>query len=297
VTATPQFTISDRVRVDFEPEFNLYPGRVADLTISELSKATGVSASALRFYERRGLVSPVGRSPGGYRVYDTHAVERLTFIGRAKLLGLSLDEIGDLVGLWEDGPCGPVQTRLQALVDDKLDSLDFRIDELSHFRAQLAHVQWSLASAEPADRCGPGCGCDTDLPTVAVAPISFGRQEGPSSDEPTPPVSCTLDGGDAAVRIREWQSLLERVESRESSPDGLALRFPIEANLLGALAALAAREVECCSFFTFTLTLDANAASLRISAPAHAMPLVNQVFGRADALRPKPWVAGVQQGI
>ena len=238
---------------------------MADLLISELSKATGVSPSALRFYERRGLLSPVGRSPGGYRVYDQRAVERLTFIGRAKRLGLSLHEIGDLVGLWEDGPCEPVQMRLQELVDDKVDGLDSRIDELARFRAQLAEVQRSLASATPADQCGPGCGCDTDLPAVTVDPIS-----------------CTLAAGDADTRIREWQSLLERVESRESSPNGLALRFPLEAELLGLLATLAAREVECCSFFTFTLTLDSNAAWLQISAPTHAMPLINEVFGIAD---------------
>jgi DNA-binding transcriptional MerR regulator len=268
---------------------------VAGLTITELSKATGVSASALRFYERRGLLSPAGRSPGGYRVYDALAVERLTFIGRAKRLGLSLDEIGDLVGLWEDGPCAPVQTQLQALVDDKVDSLDSRIDELAGFRAQLAHVQRSLASATPADQCGPGCGCDADLPTKTVAMASFGRQE--PAQETTAPISCTLAAGDADTRIREWQSLLERVESRESSPDGLALRLPLDAELLASLAALAAREVECCSFFTFTMTVDSKAAWLQISAPANALPLVNEVFGSAGAPRPESPVAGVQQGI
>ena len=67
--------------------FNLYARFVAEVAITELSKATGFPSSALRYYERIGLLSPVGRSPGGYRLYDERAVERLTFIARAKRLG------------------------------------------------------------------------------------------------------------------------------------------------------------------------------------------------------------------
>ena len=256
---------------------------MAEVMISELSKVTGFPSSALRYYERIGLLSPVGRSAGGYRLYDERAVERLTFISRAKRLGLNLDEIIELVGLWEDGPCGPVQARLQALVDDKVNFLDAQIDELGRFRAQLEHVQRSLETAEPPDQCGPGCGCDTDLPAESVVPISFGRR-----DEQLLPVgsavtiSCTLAASEAADREREWRSVIARAETREAVPNGLSLHFPRDAELLGSLATLTAREVECCSFFTFTLTLDARAACLTVTAPAAAVPLVTDLFGPVD---------------
>jgi len=252
------------------------------VVISELSKVTGFPSSALRYYERIGLLSPVGRSPGGYRLYDERAIERLTFIARAKRLGLSLDEITDLVALWEDGPCGPVQTRLQALVDEKVDCLDAQIDELVRFRAQLEHVRRSLVSAEPADQCGPGCGCDTELPADSVVSMAFGRPATRSAEDQGVAISCTLGARDVVQRTSDWQSMLERTEERRATPEGLTLRFPCDPELLGALAVLTAREVECCSFLAFRLTLDAEAAWLTISAPPEAMPMVVDLFGALD---------------
>jgi MerR family transcriptional regulator, copper efflux regulator len=227
---------------------------VAELLITELSRVSGFPSSALRYYERVGLLAPVGRSPGGYRLYDAGSVDRLAFIGRAKRLGLSLDEISDLVELWEEGPCAPVQTRLTALVDDKVARLDAQIHDLTRFRAQLEHVQRSLVSAEPADRCGPGCGCDAEL-------------------------ECTLSSSDVPERLREWEAVLDRVEQRRVTPLGISLRFPRDAALLGSVADLAARELACCSFFTFALTLDAKSAWLAIGAPADAVPMVIDLFG------------------
>jgi len=270
------------VALDIEPVFNLYAVRMAQVAITELSKATGFPSSALRYYERIGLLSPVGRSSGGYRLYDERAVERLRFVARAKRLGLSLEEIIDLVALWEDGPCGPVQARLQALVDEKVDFLNSQIEELTRFRAQLTHVQRSLRSAEPADQCGPGCGCDTEPPTDSEVSVALGRVAAPSR-EAADRIVCTLGAGDAPQRLIEWQSILERSEERRPSPDGLSLRFPTDPALLGELAALAAREVECCSFFTFALELDAEAAWLTVGAPAAGMPMVEELFGQQRA--------------
>jgi len=271
------------VALDIEPVFNLYAVHVVQVAITELSKATGFPSSALRYYERIGLLSPVGRSSGGYRLYDERAVERLGFIARAKRLGLNLEEIIDLVALWEDGPCGPVQARLQALVDEKVEFLNSQIEELTRFRAQLTHVQRSLTSAEPPDQCGPGCGCDTDLPTDREVAVALGGDAAPSSTEAADRIVCTLGAGDAPQRLIEWQSILERTEERRPGPEGLLLRFPTDPALLGDLAALAAREVACCSFFTFALKLDAEAAWLTVSAPATAMPMVEELFGQQRA--------------
>jgi hypothetical protein len=164
----------------------------------------------------------------------------------------------------------------------KVDCLDAQIDELARFRAQLVHVQRSLESAEPADQCGPGCGYDTDLPDGNNVPITLGRPASRSSEEPADGISCSLGPGDAAERVIAWRSVLENVEEREVTPQRVALRFPRDVELVGSLASLTAREVECCSFFSFALTLDARAVWLTIEAPAAAMPMVIELFGSFD---------------
>ena len=80
-------------------------------TIGETARRSGFSASALRYYEDIGLVDPSGRTDSGYRLYDDEALGRLAFIARAKQLGCSLEEITDLVGIWDGQRCGPVQHR------------------------------------------------------------------------------------------------------------------------------------------------------------------------------------------
>jgi DNA-binding transcriptional MerR regulator len=79
------------------------------LSISEVAQETGFSPSALRFYESAGLITPA-RTPAGYRSYDAASIETLLFIARAKRLGLSLDDIGGLVTLFDDPAADPCRT-------------------------------------------------------------------------------------------------------------------------------------------------------------------------------------------
>jgi DNA-binding transcriptional MerR regulator len=250
---------------------------MSEILISDLARESGYPSSTLRYYERVGLLEPAGRSAGGYRVYDEAAVERLAFISRAKRLGLELDDVRDLLGLWDDGACRPVHARLQMLLDEKAALLDAQIDELARFRTQLGHVQRSLASAEPDDRCGPGCGCDADLPD-AVA-VSIGR----TSCAASAPIVCTLEPEAAPDRLREWQAVFDHIETRRVTPDGVTLRFPRDPAVLAAVAAVAAKEVACCSFFTFALTIDAQSVWLSVAAPPDGVELVRELFGAADA--------------
>jgi DNA-binding transcriptional MerR regulator len=64
----------------------------------------GVNPQTLRYYERRGLLTPPGRSRSGYRDYPVEALARLRFITRAQALGFSLDEAEDLLQLAAGGP-------------------------------------------------------------------------------------------------------------------------------------------------------------------------------------------------
>ena len=73
------------------------------------SERTGVNIETIRYYEKIGLVPPPPRSEGGHRVYSDPHLKRLVFIRRSRELGLTLDEIRNLIGLVEGGyTCGEV---------------------------------------------------------------------------------------------------------------------------------------------------------------------------------------------
>ncbi|MGH8921582.1 MAG: MerR family transcriptional regulator, partial [Actinomycetes bacterium] len=91
-------------------------GAVDGLRVSELAERAGVAPSAVRFYERAGLLSPARRAANGYRVFDESALDELAFISRAKGIGMSLDDIADLVASWPAGECRSLQARLRAFL-------------------------------------------------------------------------------------------------------------------------------------------------------------------------------------
>jgi DNA-binding transcriptional MerR regulator len=136
-------------------------GVTSTYTIGQVAERSGFSASALRYYEGIGLVTPSSRTGSGYRVYDDTSLARLAFIARAKQLGCTLDEIIDLVGVWDGERCGPVQRRFHDLVTDKLADTERQIAELTVLRDELQHAAGQL-DAPPIDGpCSAECACLT----------------------------------------------------------------------------------------------------------------------------------------
>src|SRR5215212_3658202 len=113
------------------------------LTIGEVAKRSGVAASALRFYEERGLIASE-RAGSGHRRYDRSVLRRIAFIVFAQRIGLTLDEIGaELAKL----PPGRVPTRRDwsRLSSGWSSRIEERIAELELLKAGLTECI--------------GCGC------------------------------------------------------------------------------------------------------------------------------------------
>lgn len=72
------------------------------MKIGEVSNRSGVSQRMIRHYEKIGLIPKAARRDSGYRDYDARDVHALSFIGRARDLGFGIDEIGQLLALWND---------------------------------------------------------------------------------------------------------------------------------------------------------------------------------------------------
>ncbi|UNU22691.1 heavy metal-responsive transcriptional regulator [Microcoleus vaginatus] len=107
------------------------------LLIGELGKQVNLPTQTIRYYERLGLLDPPERTESQYRIYSADALERLRFIQKAKLFGLSLDEIKQLIEMRAGGipPCASLQT----MVKKHLDELDCHIQEMLAFRHELAN--------------------------------------------------------------------------------------------------------------------------------------------------------------
>lgn len=127
--------------------------------ISEIGDRTGFAPSTLRYYEEIGLIPEPDRAPSGYRVYGEDHLELLTFVGRAKRLGLSLEEIDELATAWRTGDCPTTRKHLQRMLAAKLHEIHRRMEELGAFGEQLDAFYRDLTGRPPPDRCGPACGC------------------------------------------------------------------------------------------------------------------------------------------
>ena len=129
------------------------------MRISELAERVGVEVSTVRYYERIGLLGPPPRTSSGYRDYDEDAAGRLLFVARARRMGLTCDQITDLLPIWDGSNCAAAHDRVAQLVESKRAEVAERIAELERFAAQLDEVRASLAGSAPPPECQPDLAC------------------------------------------------------------------------------------------------------------------------------------------
>ncbi len=105
------------------------------MKIGALAARSGVPVKTLRYYEELGLLPAIGRSEGGYRLFDENSLPRLEFIRRLKALGLSLEEIQSCLAVHDAGelPCHDIQVML----NHQIERIDARMKELRQLRGEL----------------------------------------------------------------------------------------------------------------------------------------------------------------
>ena len=124
------------------------------MKIGELAERVKVNPKTIRYYESIGVLPEPVRTASGYRDYDDTYADRLTFVRTAQRLGMTLDEVREILAFRERGevPCTYVRQVLEAQVT----SVDRRIEELQALRGQLvelAAVADTLPEADAAVTC------------------------------------------------------------------------------------------------------------------------------------------------
>lgn len=124
------------------------------MRIGELSERLGLNPKTIRYYESIGLLPEPERRPSGYRIYTESDIDRVAFIKTAQRLGITLDEIREILALRERGerPCEYVRDVLRREVD----AIDKRLAELRQLRKNLIELD-RLAESLPEAENGLTC--------------------------------------------------------------------------------------------------------------------------------------------
>lgn len=119
------------------------------LKIGEAAAKSGLPVKTIRYYDDIGLLTPtVERSESGYRLFLPQVIDRLVFIKRAQSLGLSLEEVKEILAVHDRGslPCDTVKGQIQ----DKIAQITVQIEQLTTLRSELQTVlsQWQEPAPE-----------------------------------------------------------------------------------------------------------------------------------------------------
>jgi Cu(I)-responsive transcriptional regulator len=131
--------------------------------IGEAARRAGVSARMVRHYESLGLLPPVHRTDSGYRQYTEADVHALRFIRRGRDLGFSIEEIGTLLGLWQDQ--GRASSQVKAIAQRHIAALAERIAAM---QAMQRTLQTLAHCCHGDDR--PDCPILDDLASADMPP-------------------------------------------------------------------------------------------------------------------------------
>jgi len=141
------------------------------MNIGQASRASGVSAKMIRYYESISLLPEAARRDSGYRDYDATDVHRLSFVRRARDLGFSIERIRELLLLWSDRDRGNADVR--AVANAHIAELQDQAAKLEEMIATLRHLVRSCRGENRDD-----CPIMADLGRGAAAPRRKGKRKG-----------------------------------------------------------------------------------------------------------------------
>lgn len=120
------------------------------MRIGELSRRTGVTASAIRFYEASGLLPPAERGANGYRQYGETALQRLAQIQLAQRLGFALDRLRELFAAGGDGL--PHELIMRHL-DERVAQIEILMADLARQKSETLALRERLSDEWAGGRC------------------------------------------------------------------------------------------------------------------------------------------------
>jgi DNA-binding transcriptional MerR regulator len=163
--------------LDLEPEFKVKPsvrsGYDSRMKISELADRAGVPVSTVRYYERIGLLPGPERTDAGYRDYDDESATQLLFMVRARGLGISLEQIAELLPAWRGTNCGSARDRVVSLIDEKRAEISARIAELAGFAQKLQEIRDSFDAVPAPASCRTDLSCCLPGTAGALVPVQL----------------------------------------------------------------------------------------------------------------------------
>lgn len=108
------------------------------LRIGQVSEQSQLPVKTIRFYEDKGLIQAACRTSGGFRLFEPAVLTRLSFIRRSQALGLSLNDIQDILDIADRGsrPCQNVRHKFQ----EKIVEIETRIHQLETLKGQLQRL-------------------------------------------------------------------------------------------------------------------------------------------------------------
>lgn len=119
------------------------------MNIGEAARRSGVSPKMVRHYESLGLLPDVPRTDAGYRQYTDREVHTLRFIRRARDLGFSMAEIGELLKLWQNQRRS--SANVKKIAQQHLADIDARMAEMAAMRKTLQHLVHCCSGDERPD--------------------------------------------------------------------------------------------------------------------------------------------------
>jgi Cu(I)-responsive transcriptional regulator len=107
------------------------------MNIGEIATRSGLPAKTIRYYEEIGLIKPL-RDTNGYRAFRQQDLHKLTFLGRARALGFSIEDCRNLLALYEDQNRSSADVK--SIARDHLAKIEQKIEDLVDMQSTLTHL-------------------------------------------------------------------------------------------------------------------------------------------------------------